>query len=161
DPARVGVPMTAALPAPSGEVAQQQSTTEANNAAAAGGPPEEPEMTDTVAARSVRAETQKARREELERRDQGHQSLAAVVREVRELLGRKETDDMVRSVRAVLEQYTEMKAENSKLLAGEMSNRIAGKVAVESLRPMVQALVEMEHPTTAKELERAMDKVLA
>lgn len=161
DPARVGVPMTAAFPALSGEMAQQQSTTEEKNEAAADEPPEEPEMTDNVTELTVRVEKQKARIEELERIEKAHQSLAVDVREVREMLGLKETDDMVRSVRAVLEQHAEMKAENSKLLAGEMSNRIAGKVAVESLRPMVQALVEMEHPTTAKELERAMDKVLA
>lgn len=83
------------------------------------------------------------------------------VTDIRELLGVSADFDLVKAVKALKEQRDEMAAESSRLLEETMTAIITDKVKIEGVRAIVTDLVRSEKPVTRKQLDAAIDGVLA
>lgn len=185
DPARVGIPMTAAtphistemlqLPGRNTEATEQDATGEVieDNPAADGGSEStiEPETlsetteesmpTQTEMEQVVQINTLKQTVAELEGTIKRQKQAVEDVGEIRTLLKVDEQADLVKTVRGLQEQYAELAGENASLLSEAMESMIEKKVLVPSVRPMVAELVKSQKPITKKQLERVLDEVLA
>lgn len=182
DPARVGIPMTAAMPALSTEMqpdpaaAQQPESDEAGAPAAASSEAavaavpivhteqESEPVTDTNTTRVTELELErkdlKAEIAKFETENNRLKRIAEDTAEVREKWHIAADADLVKAAREFKNQYDEMAKEASELLMDAATAKITEKVKVESARDVVMELVRAEKPLTRKELNRVIDAVL-
>ena len=143
DPARVGVPMTAAVPVISTEMGQP------------GGAPDVPEpVGETTHEEQERMAEQHLTLESVQaERDALHAQVTeftAARDKMAELLGSTET---VAALEALM-------TEHSELLAEAVTSVIASECQLESARPLVAQLVAIEKPRTREQVRAAVKKVL-
>jgi hypothetical protein len=170
---RVGVPLTAAHPyitsemeqperGSTGTVGPTQTADAPHSQVSTAAKEENPVATET---RVEELASDRARLQEqvsgLEKQIKELRAQADDLAVVRELLDVDEDVDIIKTLRAHLEQHAELASENAALLDSAMTAEIAAKVKVESARPIVRELVEAKTPLTRKALDRALDEVLA
>lgn len=190
DPARVGVPMTAAQPHLSTEMQNQEgdpsrtdgSASTGQSAVEQGGengsetPNPQESSTSQVQEITVPDASAQERVTELEReRRTMSEQLAAAEKQTRQLsreledakdvyrvLGLNPTAEMdvVKAARTFKEQYDDMVAENTSLIGDSIASQVKEKVAVESVQPIITKMVIDQKPATRKALTRAIEQVL-
>lgn len=178
DPARVGIPITAAKPHLSSEMIEgqddkptptdpppviEQAATQPNST---NSPKSEDTMTldvkdQEISELTIKNATLKTTNAEMETQLRALKPVQEDHKDIRELLGVAADGDLVKSVKAVLEQRNELAQEATRLLAETMTAIIAEKVKLPGVRPIVTDLVKAQNPVTRKQLDAAIDGVLA
>lgn len=173
DPARVGIPMTAAKPQLSSEMAadsnnsdEGQPGAEARSEQTDQSSTEEEVMSDAqdlVRISELEAE-RKTLREQVAALEKTVKELEGVktdFNDVCEILGISGEQDRVRAARVLKEQHADMVAENGSLLEEAMKSMIEEQVKPEAVRPVVMEAVTALKPITKKQLTKAIGDVLA
>lgn len=171
DPARVGIPMTAAKPHISLEM---DDAADADKAQPDAAQPQQDQpdqvaqenndMGDntTVIADVLAQRSQyETRISELEDQVNRLKVTEQDVQTLRELLGIGEADNLVRSVRTLREQAQTLQTENAALVELAMASELEEKVKVPSMRAIVADMVLAQKPATREQLTNAIDGVLA
>lgn len=174
DPARVGVPMTAAAPVLSTEMQDPDEPdplvqeTEAvpsedpNRLSKQLSEETMPENSNPTTATELENE-RKVLLKELEILRKESRELSSLKRDLEyayELLHFEPNADLVGSVRQYVEKRDDLVKENVLLLGETITALITSKVKVESARPIVEEMVRDQKPTTKRDLERAVEQVL-
>jgi DNA-binding transcriptional MerR regulator len=153
---RVGVPLTAAQP----HITTEMATTPSRIPEAS-----TEEVSVATETRIEELTADRARLQEqvtgLERQLQEVRTAGTVLAEVRKVLDLDESADVAKTLRERQAQMKELADENAALLESAMTAEIAGKVKLESARPIVRKLVEAQKPRTRKALSEALDTTLA
>lgn len=165
DPARVGVPMTAARPLITQEMqdagsAARSSGQAGENAARS----QTPDLVQTSISEGVAMELEQQleqAREQirtltLEKSAQSRQ--VADFNRVAELLGKPA--DVVLELQAVIQQREDLKRENADLLDATIASKVAEKVKVEAARPIIIEQVKAKKPVTRTDVVTAVEQVL-
>lgn len=153
---RVGVPLTAAPPHITTEMAKTPSP--APLASTEEGLMDPTARIEELTADRVRLQEQVTG---LEKQLQALRPAGTVLADMRKLLELDESADVIKTLRESQDQLKELANENAALLDSAMTAEIAGKVKLESARPIVRKLVEAQKPRTRKALTEALDKTLA
>lgn len=154
-PDRVGVPMTAAIPAVTSETVNEEAREETM-----------PDPTTTPAPEAVAESTQvlELKRQHTEAVRELNDQIIALKNQVKdlgkiaELVGDKD-GDVLMTVKARLAELAALKKENGDLLQ-EAIQAMALTVKVESVRPAIVENVTALKPTTRAEVKEAFDKVM-
>jgi len=171
DPARVGVPMTAARPLITTEMNQkaddaarsQESVT--GDAARSQKPlvvqsiQEGAEMPTELEQAQGQIETLREQVRTLTLREQGQNRNIGDYNRVVELLGKP--DDPILAMQAVIQQREDLKRENAELLEETVKSKVTELVKVPAARSMVIEQVMALKPATRADVNMAVDRVLA
>lgn len=183
DPARVGIPMTAAKPALSTEMQPDPASAQKPESSEAGAPAAASSEAAVAAATIVQTEivqgeintvteqvriaelelAQKETKKEIESLEKQIKELTAFkedATEVRKILALAPETDLVRGFRQFKELFDTMTAENASLLMKAAQTIVIEKVKVDSAHKVVLELVKAKHPVTEKQLENAFEDVL-
>jgi 2'-5' RNA ligase len=156
DPARVGVPMTAARPLITAEMqadaARSQTPTIVHSTQ------EGKEMPTELEQAQARIEVLQEQIRTLTLSQQAQTRQIADYNRVAELLGKPE--DVILGVRAVMQQRDDLKRENAELLEETVKAKVAEKVKIESARPIIIEQVMARKPATRTDVATAIDTVM-
>ncbi len=162
-PARVGVPMTAAIPTLSAEMTESggEAVDETVSIEEAIMPEDQiPQLEENENLLPVDVRELQTTVRDLNATLSEHRARLADLADIRELLGVSETDDAVLSVRQLRNRVAELSTENGRLLEATIESAVKTAVSVEAVRPTVLQAVQALNPSTREQVTRALESVL-
>jgi len=173
DPARVGIPMTAARPLITTEMTQDTEAAARSSAsvtaeAARSQMPDEKPVHSIQEGKEMPTELEQAQsqidtlREQVRSMSQTQQTQSRQIADfnrVAELLNKPE--DVVLALQAVIRQRDDLKAENADLLDATIDSKVAEQVKVEAARPIIVEQVKARNPVTRTDVTSALSAVMS
>lgn len=156
DPARVGVPMTAAQPDLSKEMRNKPPTRKPAQSE------DKPMPENGTRIVELETEVKDCKREiaDMEKTIRELRKIESDMTDLRELFHLDKVADVVKAMRSYQDEHNEMVAEAQALLTAAMTALIVEKVKIEWVRPIVTEAVLASKPKTRKELDRSIEEVL-
>lgn len=165
DPARVGVPMTAARPLITQEMQDTDAAARSSESVEADAARSQmPDLVQTSISEGVDMELEQQLEQAREQIRTLTQEKSAQSRQVAdfnrvaELLGKPA--DVVLELQAVIQQREDLKRENADLLDATIASKVAEKVKVEAARPIIIEQVKAKKPVTRTDVVTAVEQVL-